>query len=259
MKNIVGAEESPFKPRAIIISHIYAWRKVLMVAKRCWATIFAARERWVVDGDIGSNYGTHLKINGLVAPGKDIYSTWATSYRYLTGTSMATPFVAGVAALILSNEPTLSNQQVKDILLNSTDDLGDSGPDIFYGYGRLNAFRAILGSEDQPYLKMTSPAGGETYEPGAVYVSGSTRSSAMHPTRDIEQVLVDISNKGCGVFPDWREAELIVENWVIYYGTYSYPDCDYSVSAKAWDGVQWSNVWSVQIAIESQGGCCPIC
>ncbi len=41
--------------------------------------------------------------------------------------------------------------------------------------------------------------------------------------------------------------------------TFAYPDCDYSVSAKAWDGVQWSNVWSVWITIESQGGCWPIC
>ncbi len=207
----------------------------------------SADVRWV-DGAYGSNYGTHLRDNGLVAPGKNIYSTLSSSYGYRTGTSMATPFVSGVAALILSNMPSRTNQQVKTILLNSADDLGSAGKDIYYGYGRLNALRAVLGSEDRPYVHMNTPAGGELYY-GTVYVAGYARMSALTPTRAVQQVLVDISNKGCGIFPDWRQAEMAGLDWWISYGTL-YPDCDYTVSAKAWDGVNWSNIWSVTVHIE---------
>lgn len=65
-----------------------------------------------------SNYG---KINvDIFAPGTDIYSTYPNNdYEYSPGTSMAAPGVAGVAALVMSQYPSLTAAQVKKIILNS--------------------------------------------------------------------------------------------------------------------------------------------
>jgi len=63
-----------------------------------------------------------------------------TSYIYgsFPGTSAASPYVAGAAALILSRNPTYSVSQLWDALKTSTVDMGSSGQDNIYGYGRLN-------------------------------------------------------------------------------------------------------------------------
>jgi serine protease len=61
----------------------------------------------------------------------------------LTGTSMASPHATGVAALIRGKDPSLSNDQVRQILRDSADDLGTPGWDPLFGYGRVNAKRAV--------------------------------------------------------------------------------------------------------------------
>ena len=67
-----------------------------------------------------SNYGQ--KSVDVFAPGSYIYSTApGNKYIYLSGTSMATPVVAGVAALVWSYYPNLTALQLKDILLKSSD------------------------------------------------------------------------------------------------------------------------------------------
>jgi hypothetical protein len=56
---------------------------------------------------------------------------------------MAAPQVAGVAGLLLAQRPELTPDQVRDILRRSANDLGASGFDKLYGYGRVNAFGAL--------------------------------------------------------------------------------------------------------------------
>lgn len=87
-----------------------------------------------------SNYGAKIE---LAAPGTDILSTYKNGYAYLSGTSMATPFVSGSAALVLSKNSSLTNQQVRDILDSSADDIGASGRDTYFGYGKVNPYRAL--------------------------------------------------------------------------------------------------------------------
>jgi subtilisin family serine protease len=88
-----------------------------------------------------SNYGNYID---LAAPGEDIYSTVSgSSYNFLSGTSMAAPTVSGVAALILSKNPLLTPDQVGNILKKSSADLGGKGWDHFYGYGRVDALKAL--------------------------------------------------------------------------------------------------------------------
>lgn len=67
----------------------------------------------------------------------------ADSYWRLAGTSMACPHVSGVAALILSRKPTMKNDEVREMLIASSDDIGNPGRDINFGYGRVNAFMAV--------------------------------------------------------------------------------------------------------------------
>ena len=63
------------------------------------------------------------------------------SYFTMTGTSAATPHVAGVAAMLV--ELGLTNAEVMDRISCTAEDLGEPGRDSIYGYGRVNALRAV--------------------------------------------------------------------------------------------------------------------
>ncbi|MBN8546186.1 MAG: S8 family serine peptidase [Ignavibacteria bacterium] len=87
-----------------------------------------------------SNYGSTLD---LVAPGTQIKTTsrnW--NYTDFNGTSAAAPFVTASAAMILSKK-SFSNEEVKQILKSTADDIGNPGWDIRAGAGRLNLLRAL--------------------------------------------------------------------------------------------------------------------
>lgn len=80
-----------------------------------------------------SNTGSDLE---LVAPGVDVNTTGLSDgYLTLSGTSLATPHVAGVAALLWSYNASLSAAQVRNVLRSTALDLGDAGRDDSYGYG----------------------------------------------------------------------------------------------------------------------------
>jgi subtilisin family serine protease len=78
-------------------------------------------------------------------PGGHIYNPvpGITDYAIFGGTSASAPIVAGVAALILSVEPNLTNDEVRHFLERSARDLGDPGRDDYYGWGRVDARAAL--------------------------------------------------------------------------------------------------------------------
>ncbi len=97
----------------------------------------------------GSNWGPEVDV---VAPGVHIYTTDIMggggygSGNYIpgfNGTSSATPHVAGVAALVLSVDPDLRSWEVEDLIKLTADDLGAGGRDEQFGFGRVNARRAL--------------------------------------------------------------------------------------------------------------------
>jgi len=99
-----------------------------------------------------SNFGLEVDV---AAPGVDIlslYPTWDTPsgfapYAYASGTSMATPHVAGMAALIKSLKPWLTAGEVMNIIRYSADDVNSAtfqGKDDHIGYGRINMERALV-------------------------------------------------------------------------------------------------------------------
>jgi thermitase len=91
-----------------------------------------------------SNFGGWIT---LAAPGTGILSTAdGGGYSFWNGTSFASPIAAGVAALVLSVNPALTNEQVLSILKNTADRAG-ADPDSYFGWGRVNAYRAVLAAE----------------------------------------------------------------------------------------------------------------
>jgi subtilisin family serine protease len=130
-------------------------------------------ERWW-----GSNYGSTTKdaatavdvIAPTILPTTD--RVGANGYEtgdydlYFNGTSCATPYAAGVAALIFSKNPTWTAQQVRDQLCNTAQDIVSvesvSGWDRYTGYGMVDAAAATAGAV-QPSISVTSPNGGETW------------------------------------------------------------------------------------------------
>ena len=80
----------------------------------------------------------------IAAPGVDVLSTYLNgSYAWGTGTSMACPHVAGVVALVWSRFPSATRDWVRAQVRYSAEDLGDTGFDEYYGYGRINAENAV--------------------------------------------------------------------------------------------------------------------
>ena len=79
----------------------------------------------------------------VAAPGSNIYSTYQNSYTTMSGTSMAAPQVAGIAALIKAKYPNLSSLQIREAILNSVDrPTGLNGK--VRTNGRVNAYKALL-------------------------------------------------------------------------------------------------------------------
>jgi hypothetical protein len=92
-----------------------------------------------------SSYGSWLDV---LAPGTDITSTYpGDQYRTYSGTSMAAPYVSGLAALILAKNPAYTFEEVRDLIRSSAKDLGDPGFDVYYGYGRIDAAAALDATE----------------------------------------------------------------------------------------------------------------
>ncbi|RMD99740.1 MAG: hypothetical protein D6812_10990 [Deltaproteobacteria bacterium] len=88
-----------------------------------------------------SNYG--VRTVDVAAPGVGIYSTFPDGeYGELDGTSMASPHVAGVAALLLLADPDLTPKEVRDILVNTSDPISALGTKV-QAAGRINAARAL--------------------------------------------------------------------------------------------------------------------
>jgi thermitase len=91
-----------------------------------------------------SNYGTFVDV---AAPGVGILSTvMSGSYQAWSGTSMASPVAAGLAGLLKGQNMARTPAQIEQIMTSTADDLGAAGWDQLFGYGRINAQRAMSSS-----------------------------------------------------------------------------------------------------------------
>lgn len=125
-------------------------------------------------GNLGyfTNYGA--KSVDVVAPGVDIYSTtYYGGYGYASGTSMATPHVSGVAALVLSSNTSASTSTLKDAITKSVVKLSTVGNKVLTG-GMINASAAMGGVSDDEI-------------PGKTLGTGSTKDS-LNVSKDRDDV-----------------------------------------------------------------------
>ncbi|KYK22509.1 hypothetical protein AYK24_02220 [Thermoplasmatales archaeon SG8-52-4] len=119
-----------------------------------------------------SNYGENLE---LMAPGENIISVKiGGGYVEKDGTSMACPHVTGVAALVKSVNYDMSNKEIRQLLIETAEDLGSPGKDIYYGNGLVNA-RAVCGNggyfEEIICGTQTSKRSGDIYNYNSCQVS----------------------------------------------------------------------------------------
>ncbi|HYI66867.1 MAG TPA: S8 family serine peptidase [Candidatus Limnocylindrales bacterium] len=151
-----------------------------------------------------SSYGPKVDVS---APGSSVQTTNCTvctyadhhtwgDHTYISGTSFATPNVAGVIALIRARYPSYTPAQVVSRLITTADDLGRPGYENRYGNGRVNAFRALGGSPAAP------PASrGDALEPNQTLQTartialGTTRPS-LHPAGDVDVFAVQVPRAG---------------------------------------------------------------
>jgi len=135
-------------------------------------TVGATRDDDVIAtfSSMGPTSGTALKRvkPDITAPGVDIYSTCITNtFVSKQGTSMATPFVSGVAALLKQQNPNLTASDIKAILMASSNKtnryyygspISDFDPDNTYGTGRVDALKAVNGT----FVKTINMTGGQS-------------------------------------------------------------------------------------------------
>jgi len=174
-----------------------------------------------------SNYGSYIDI---AAPGSNILTLSGTSsYGAMDGTSFSSPLTAGVVALMRAANPALSNANIVNALLTNADDLGASGKDHDFGYGRINARRAVAAvsgassaiDATAPTVTINSPsAGGIVSGVTGVNVSASDNAGVSRIELHIGGSLYAQSSSSSTTF-----------NW----NTGNFIDGTYTLEARAYD------------------------
>ena len=136
-----------------------------------------------------SQYG--LTSVDMGAPGSSILSTWpGGGYNSISGTSMATPHVAGAAALVLSVNPDLSTSELKDLLMNSGDDNAALDGKVVSGK-RLNANNALIDADPTPGFKFSVSPAAQTIVAGETAVYTFEVGSIADWTGDVALSVTD--------------------------------------------------------------------
>jgi hypothetical protein len=144
----------------------------------------------------------------ISAPGVYNYSTYlGSTYRYLSGTSMASPHVAGAAALIFSACPTCSASEVRNLINETAIDLGDPGKDILFGYGLVDltsAFETLAPIEEE--IVSDDPALDTPTEEPTDEGDDTTETPTTNPRKDsstVQEILIvePLPSKGLKYIP----------------------------------------------------------
>ncbi len=138
-----------------------------------------------------SNTGSGID---LVAPGVQIVSTVPGGYDTYDGTSMASPYAAGVAALVRSAFPEMSAVQVRARLNGTADDLYGAGYDTLTGYGRVNALRAL--TEDGEASDPEVPGADDDFEENDTYAQAAILAPGSYELQGLDNDVFWIATGG---------------------------------------------------------------
>jgi len=155
-----------------------------------------------------SSYGSYVT---LFAPGDNIWTTQrdlSNPYGAWSGTSFSSPVVAGVAALLLSLNPSLSNSQVVEVLKETADDLGSLGYDSVFAFGRVNAFRAVSAVSPTP-VESPAPAPIQPVEAPPVVSTSGTNTPATSIGITTAPLTLQINGAGT-VRPNLNGTQLLI-------------------------------------------------
>ena len=188
-----------------------------------------------------SNFGTYVD---LAAPGESVLTLYgAESYAYRSGTSFASPIAAGVAALMASVNPQLSNTTIVDLLLTNSDDIGEAGYDVYFGQGRVNAWRAVTAAKEfippdttLPLVAFQSPTDSSIVSGAvAISVNASDNVGVTRLELYVDGVLAYSANSPAEVFP-WNTKDVL--------------DGSHLLEARVYDSA--NNVGTAKIAVTVQ-------
>jgi serine protease len=181
-----------------------------------------------------SNAGSYVDV---AAPGSGIISTYPTklgqAYASLNGTSMAAPHVAAVAALLKGYQKSLTPDQVESALKKSAVDLGRTGFDNDYGYGRVDAVAALAAVTVPTTPPTTVPTTAPTSAPPTTTPPTSTPPTSTPPTS------TPPTSAPPTVAPKPKTAPLITTNVTqreVTYGTKTSTTFTVRVGGKPWAG-----------------------
>ena len=155
------------------------------------------------------NWASSRRKPDLSSPGINIRSSFNNGgYISMSGSSMATPHVPGVIALMLQKNPNLTDRQIWQILTSTCDTFSFGGPypNQAYGWGRLNAYRAVMATPPSGVgeAAVSSPV---TFFPFSVRPNPFVRYTVV-PGHSFERFsLFDISGRRVGVYRGDRVGE----------------------------------------------------
>ncbi|HEV2730230.1 MAG TPA: S8 family serine peptidase, partial [Terriglobales bacterium] len=229
-----------------------------------------------------SNYGV---IADVAAPGVAILSTmptypvtlttahgYSTNYDALSGTSMATPMVAGVAGLVLSQNPNLTPAQVAGIIEASSGDGVSWTPNLAFGV--VNALKAVSSAIHSNYIaplpNLVSPPEGATVSGLVTVQAAPTGISTVHHVDLVQngtgflQVLTGASSSTSSTGKGNKTRTITTPAWTAYWpSTLSFNTGLFSLSVLASDvfgntGVQ-THSFSIQNQLMSQSWTQSLC
>ncbi len=159
-----------------------------------------------------SNYGDWIDIS---APGGEtifnrsegVLSTVVDGYDFYQGTSMASPHVSGVAALVASRFPGRTSDFVETLLISSADNIDALNPDYFglLGSGRLNAHRALtltLSVTPGPGFVSSGERGGPFTPDSQTYTLTNVSEAPLDWTAEVSETWVEVAPAGGTLAPD---------------------------------------------------------
>ncbi|MDP7030394.1 MAG: S8 family serine peptidase [Phycisphaerales bacterium] len=191
----------------------------------------------------------------IAAPGVSTRSSVPGGYSSYDGTSMASPHVNGVMALMLSANPDLSGEQVKQIIYDTATDMGSSGKDNNFGYGLIDAVACVEAALETVSLTVDYPDGRPTWvDPNGgtqieIALGGNVAplagSGVLHWSAggmSGEEEMADIPGGMVGTFPAFDCGAAV--NWYIAVESVEgdLVVSPYNAPADAWYAEAWSGI-----------------